>query len=233
MVLNVLAAQHRIRLASLLLAENRLAKLADLLSRLPADLPVFVAGQGVIDAIAGFHLHRGILGLGHRPLAVAPRTLLSAVRPDQPVIAAISIANHDNIGGIFRNAAAFGAGAVILDDGSVDPLYRKAIRVSVGGVLKVPFARAGDAAATIDALEAAGFTPLALSPSGEDDLENLRLPRRPALVFGAEGPGLPAAVLARARRVRISMRGDFDSLNVATASGIALYLATRGSTGSG
>jgi tRNA G18 (ribose-2'-O)-methylase SpoU len=131
------------------------------------------------------------------------------------------------MGGIFRNAAAFGADAVLLDDTCCDPLYRKAIRVSVGAALTVPFARTGDGASLVRALAAAGFETVALSPRGETALGDLALGARAAALFGAEGPGLPAAVLDPTRPVRIAMAGGFDSLNVATTSGIVLHhLAT-------
>jgi tRNA G18 (ribose-2'-O)-methylase SpoU len=135
----------------------------------------------------------------------------------------VGIANHDNMGGIFRNAAAFGADAVLLDDTCCDPLYRKAIRVSVGAALTTPWARAGDGAALAGRLAAAGCQVVALSPKGEVELSDLRPGPRVAALFGAEGPGLPAEVLARARTVRIVMAGGFDSLNVATTSGIVLH----------
>ena len=145
------------------------------------------------------------------------------------VLGLVGVANHDNVGGIFRNAAAFGVGAVLIDGATCDPLYRKAIRVSVGGTLKVPFVRVADAAAMLDALEASGTRPLALSPRGTSTLEDVAmLQGRRALLLGAEGPGLPAAVMARCRTVRIDMAAGFDSLNVATSAGIALYAVSRG-----
>jgi len=151
---------------------------------------------------------------------------LIATLPDAAVVVALfGIANHDNIGGIFRNAAAFGANAVLLDDACCDPLYRKAIRVSVGAALKVPFARF-DGADPIAMLRDAGFEVLALSPAGGATLASYRRGRRVATLFGAEGPGLSEDLLAQARTVRIPMAGGFDSLNVATTSGIVLaYLS--------
>src|SRR5690606_6617997 len=101
------------------------------------------------------------------------------------------IANHDNMGAIFRNAAAFGVGAVVMDEGSCDPLYRKAIRVSVGAALKVPFARAGTEEAMVDALARRSFAVLALSPHGALDMTDVKPGKRTALLLGAEGPGLP------------------------------------------
>ncbi len=213
MVLRVLAGQGRHKVRCVLLAESRAEKLAPLF-----NAPVYVASQAVLDAIAGFHLHRGILAVGERAPEPPPAELLAGLGPRALVLAVHGIGNHDNIGGIFRNAAAFGVDAVLLDPTCCDPLYRKALRVSVGGVLKVPFTRADD---LISALQ--GFEPIALSPNGAETLAELKRPDRAALLLGAEGPGLPDAVLARCRTVRIPMSGGFDSLNVATTSGIALH----------
>ena len=144
------------------------------------------------------------------------------------VLALFGIGNHDNMGGLMRNAAAFGVDLVLLDATCCDPLYRKAIRVSVGAALVTPFARLDSENDPIAVLEGAGFTPIALSPSGSEQLKDLERPLRAALLLGAEGPGLPAAILARSRTVSIPMAGGFDSLNVATTSGIVLHhLASR------
>src|SRR5690606_34431106 len=121
---------------------------------------------------------------------------------------------HDNMGGVFRNAAAFGAHAVLLDDRCCDPLYRKAIRVSVGAALRVPFAVAGPAADLPALLASHRFEAVALSPSAAEPLHRLKAAGRTAFLLGAEGPGLPEAVLARCRTVSIPMAADFDSLNV-------------------
>jgi tRNA G18 (ribose-2'-O)-methylase SpoU len=212
------AAHGRHPLRSLLIAESRVEPLSDLIDGL--DLPVHVAPQAVMDAIVGFPIHRGVLAYAERAPEPSPAALLEG---QSLVVALYGVANHDNMGGVFRNAAAFGAGAVLLDPTSCDPLYRKAIRTSVGASLLVPFARAADPVA---ALEAAGLVPIALSPSGETPLHALERPERTALVLGAEGPGLPAEVMACCRTVSIPMSGGFDSLNLATTSGIALYALT-------
>ena len=209
-------------IASVLLAEHRLDGLAGVLDGLPAGTPVYAAGQAAMDEVVGFPIHRGILAVGRRPERRAD-ALLTSLPPAAVVVALVGIANHDNMGGIFRNAAAFGAAAVLLDDTCCDPLYRKAIRVSVGAALTVPFARVGAAGALFGILEGAGFEAVALSPRGELELGDLRAGPRVAALFGAEGPGLPDGVLARARAVRIAMAGGFDSLNVATTSGIVLH----------
>jgi tRNA G18 (ribose-2'-O)-methylase SpoU len=226
-VLRMLVRSTLCRTLSVLVAENRIEGLADLLKHAAKAAPVYVAEQAVIDSIAGFHLHRGILALGERRDQPSPANLLAALPEEALVVALIGIGNHDNMGGIFRNAAAFGADTVLLSADCCDPLYRKAIRVSVGAVLNVPFARTGEGDDLIDIMEKTGFEVLALSPGGEADLAELTPPRRGAVFFGAEGPGLPEKVLARARTVRIAMATGLDSLNVATASGIVLHHLSR------
>jgi len=216
--LRLAAARGRFALASALLSDKRAA----LAEAIPEGVPVYVAAQPVLEAIAGFPIHRGVLAIGVRGEALDAAALLAGLPARALVVALIGLTNHDNVGGIFRNAAAFGAHAVLLDAQTCDPLYRKAIRVSAGGALIVPFARVGGPLETLAVLEAAGFTPLALSPRGADTFATLARPDRAALVLGTEGPGLPDAVLARARTLRIPMAGDFDSLNVAVTSGIAL-----------
>lgn len=213
------------RILSVLIAENRLDSLAEVTADLAPETPVYAAGQAVMDAIVGFPIHRGILALGRRPER-DPTELLSGL-PDRALVVALSaIANHDNMGGIFRNAAAFGADAVVLDAACCDPLYRKAIRVSVGAALTVPFARLSPGEDLVGMLAAARLDVLSLSPRGEGALVDLSPPDRCAVLFGAEGPGLSEATLARTRTVRIAMAAGFDSLNVATTSGIVLHQLT-------
>lgn len=216
---------------SVLVAEGRVAALRDVLDALPDGTPAYVATQAFMSEVAGFAIHRGLLALGER----APRDpdALLANAGDGLVVALVGLTNHDNVGGIFRNAAAFGARAVLLDDTSCDPLYRKALRVSVGAALRVPFARAGSGPELFARLERHGYEVVALTPSGPASLAELAPVARRALVLGTEGPGLPAALIARARGVRIDMVAGFDSLNVAVASGIALYEATRGERAGG
>jgi tRNA G18 (ribose-2'-O)-methylase SpoU len=208
---------------SLLLADKRLDALAGLTALVPLSVPIYAASQGVLDAIAGFHIHRGILAIGRRAPALAAETLLAGGGRRATVVVLFGIANHDNVGGIFRNAAAFGAHGVILDSDCCDPLYRKAIRVSVGAALTVPFARLPRGEDALALLARHGFTALALSPRGTSILGAAAAPARVAALFGTEGAGLPDAVLARAETVRIEMAGELDSLNVATASGIVLH----------
>jgi tRNA G18 (ribose-2'-O)-methylase SpoU len=221
--LQVLLTRSRFPVESVLLSENQLGPLSGRLSALPADVPIFVAGRAVMDAIVGFPIHRGILAVGLRP----PDSDLVSVLADLPepalVVGLVGLANHDNVGGIFRNAAAFGADAVLLDSETCDPLYRKAIRVSAGGVLTVPWWRMADAAGMVESLRRARFEVLSLSPSGRIDLNDLRITARTALLLGAEGPGLPRPLLDQTTSVSIPMRPGFDSLNVATTSGIVLH----------
>lgn len=219
----LLGPASRCRPESLLLAANRVDKLADALDGLDPSVPVYVAGQAVMDAVAGFPIHRGMLAIGLRPPAVAATELLAGAAPGDLFVAACGVGNHDNLGGLFRNAAAFGACAVLLDAHCCDPLYRKAIRVSVGAALRLPFAVFGPATALPGLLAAQGVAALALSPAGAEPLHRLKTEGPACLVLGAEGPGLPQAVLARCRTVAIPMAGGFDSLNVAATSAVALH----------
>jgi tRNA G18 (ribose-2'-O)-methylase SpoU len=220
-VLRVLVSRGRYTVRSLLLERRRVQAVQDVLDGLPDGVPAYVVPQHVMDRVVGFSIHRGILALGERGPELDPERLVVGA---WLVVGLVGLANHDNVGGIFRNAAAFGADAVLLDRETCDPLYRKAIRVSVGAALFVPFARCASAADMLDLLERAGIEPVALTPRGEETIDALA-PARRALLLGTEGPGLPDFVLDRARRVRIDMAPGFDSLNVAVASGIALHQA--------
>lgn len=227
-VLDVLLRARRFAAESVLVLENRLEGLQRILGAAPADLPVYVASAAVMDAIAGFHIHRGILAIGRRRDVQTADELLAGLPARALVLLLVGISNHDNAGAIFRNAAAFGADAVLLDATSCDPLYRKAIRVSVGAALKVPFAAGQDAASLVALLTRHDFVPLALSPHGRDDIRTLARPERVALVLGTEGEGLPTTLMSSMRTVQIAMARDFDSLNVATASAIALHQLWEG-----
>lgn len=211
---------------SLLIAEKRLAGLGEILREVSDSVPVYAASQAVIDAIAGFHLHRGILALGRRRAPPSAEQLLGGLPAEALVVALFGIGNHDNMGGLFRNAAAFGADAVLLAEDCCDPLYRKAIRVSVGASLIMPFARFG-LGDPVETLRSHGLEVLALSPSGLQTLAQVKPALRTAALFGAEGPGLADAVLEKCTTVRIPMAEGFDSLNVATTSGIVLHHLTR------
>lgn len=230
-VLRMLAAAHAagkgFRAEKLLLLRNRVEGVAELVAAFPPEIPVYVAESPVLDAIAGFHLHRGVLALGRRALAPSAEALTAGLPRKSLVLIGCGISNHDNIGALFRNAAGFGADAVLLDETCCDPLYRKALRVSVGSVLTTPYAREGGAADRLAALAEAGFAIWALSPSGGTEISAIPASPRMALVMGTEGEGLPKAILERFHTARIAQMPGLDSLNVGTASGIALYSLAR------
>ncbi|MEI5682140.1 MULTISPECIES: TrmH family RNA methyltransferase [unclassified Mesorhizobium] len=222
-VLNVLFSARRFEAESVLLLENRLAGMTETLKSAPADVPVYVASSDVLDGIAGFHMHRGVLAIGRKRPPETIETILETLPERALVVVLVGIANHDNIGAIFRNAAAFGADAILLDETCCDPLYRKAIRVSVGAALKVPFAVASETGSLVDTLGKHGFEQIALSPQGTVDCRDMARPQRLALWFGTEGEGLPEKLMRRLKTVKIAMTGGFDSLNVAAASAITLH----------
>jgi tRNA G18 (ribose-2'-O)-methylase SpoU len=185
-------------------------------------VPVYALPSRAIEQLTGVHFHRGVLAAAERPRLPSVAALARSARR---LLALESVNDHENIGGLFRNAAAFGVDGVVLDPTTADPLYRRATRVSLGQVLRVPFARAEAWPGALDDLRAAGITLVALSPAGTETLAELvaRPPARLALLVGAEGPGLSEVALAAAdRRVRIPMVGGVDSVNVATAAAIAL-----------
>ncbi len=225
-VLRCLIRSERCETLSLLLLDRQAKRLAPMLADLPTEVPVHVTNQAVMDAVVGFPIHRGILALGRRPVELGPDALLAGLPPRAVVMCLFGIANHDNMGGLLRNAAAFGVDAVLLDSNCCDPLYRKAIRVSVGAALLTPFVRLAPRADVVGLLERHDFQPLALSPSGERSLAETSRPDRVAVLLGAEGPGLSPELMARAETVRIPMAGGFDSLNVSTTGGIVLHHLT-------
>jgi tRNA G18 (ribose-2'-O)-methylase SpoU len=204
-----------------------------------ADCPVYVARQTVFDGIAGFPIHRGVLASVRRPEARDPlglaEALLAAPRPPR-ILVLEGLTNHDNVGGIFRNAMGLGGDAVLLCPRTCDPLYRKAIRTSMGAALCVPFARAPDFEALLEGLASLGYRRLGLDPdpSGVDlaVLDPAALGPS-AILLGTEGAGLSEKALARVDlRARIDMEPGVDSLNVAVASAIALHrLRVEPSTG--
>lgn len=193
-------------------------------------LQVFVTPPGRMELVGGFNFHRGCLALGERP---APPPTLANLALDTPgprlVLALESLANADNVGAIFRNAAAFGVHAVVLDARSCDPLYRKATRTSMGATLTVPFTIT-EWPGALDVMRQAGYQLVALTPAAGaiDIADAVNAPelagRRLALLVGSEGAGLDDQTLACADfRVAIGMAPGVDSLNVATATGIALH----------
>jgi len=213
-------------LVSVLVLRRRLPILEKLV--LPPGTPVYVVGDEVMNTVAGFDVHRGLLALGRRLLVPGVAHLL-AQGPASPLVVVEGVNDQENLGAIFRNAAAFGAGAILLDPRCADPLFRRCVRVSLGQVLKVPYARleGEPAAGSMDLLREHGFVPLALTPKPPAErLETVAAELRGlkvALVVGAEGAGLTPAVLESCRRVRIAMAAGVDSLNVAAATAVALH----------
>ena len=225
-VLEIALTQDRLPLHSVLISDAKALGLADLIAHLETRAPVFIVEQSVMDRIVGFPIHRGVLALAQKPTAPHLGDLLQGLPDNALVVAAIGLSNHDNVGALFRNAAAFGVDALAFDKTCADPFYRKAIRVSLGHVLRLPFGVVEDDHAVIDALETAEFDVLALSPAGDRPVRALsnqtRFGRRTALLLGPEGPGLSDAALARTETVSIPMAAGVDSLNVATAAAVAL-----------
>jgi len=228
--LETLLTRSRFAVESLFLADSRLGPLEALLQKVPEDVPVYAAPQDVMDRIAGFPMHRGVLACGLKGEIPAPEAFLRA-GASTPLLLLSDLSNHDNVGACFRNAAAFGAGAVLMDERCCDPLYRKAIRVSSGASLFVPYAHGGTGKDMVNAVLNAGYTVWAMTPRmAAAPLQSLPVPDKLAILLGAEGPGLPDALIAAATPVRIPMSEGFDSLNVATAGAIALahVFANRG-----
>jgi tRNA G18 (ribose-2'-O)-methylase SpoU len=225
LVVRRIVEDGRYRVRSVLVNDAARRDLAAALDALPAEVPVFVCDTSAFVDITGFTFHRGCLALVERPPAMATDDLIAAATS---IVVLEEVANADNVGGVFRNAAAFRAGGVVLSPGCCDPLYRKAIRTSMGAALRVPFARAAEWPDALDRIRAAGFTIVALTPrepSAPLDIFGQRVrASKVALVAGAEGSGLSADAESRAdHRVRIPISDDVDSLNVVVAVGIALW----------
>jgi len=220
------AAQSGCPPRSLLLAPNRVD---DLLPELAAlNCPVYVASAEVLHAVTGFHVHRGALGsFGRLPVPTAAELLQTAQR----ILVLEEVNSPTNLGAIFRSAAGLGMDAVLLSPTCCDPLYRRAIRVSMGEVLAVPYAYLDQWPAGLADVRTAGFQVLALTPAadavplhevvvGADD--------RIAVLLGAEGPGLSSEALAGSDlRVRIPMSAGVDSLNVGAAAAVACWAVGR------
>lgn len=226
-VVRELLAHPRLATHALLATPAALDSLGDLLDAETVDaLPVYVAPPPVLKQVTGFRVHRGCLAIGERP-PPATDADLPALATARLVVVLEQVGNPDNLGSIFRNAVAFGARCVLLSPGCCDPLYRKAIRTSIGATLRIPWGGMADWPGGLDRLRAHGYTTVALSPernAGELQALAAAPPRRLALVLGAEGAGLSDEAAARVdRRVRIPIADGVDSLNVATAAGIALY----------
>lgn len=227
--LDVFLSRSRMPPKSLFLAETRLTVLDPLLQTLPGTVPVYTASQSVMDEVAGFPIHRGILACGEKLPRPELRDWLSGLADADTLVVCIGLSNHDNAGSVFRNAAALGASAVLLDQTSCDPLYRKSIRVSAGTSLWMPFYHGGSAHDLFAAIASAGYDIWTLTPrSDAAQLYQMPRPRRLAIVLGPEGPGLDDDLMSLGQPVRIAMANEVDSLNVATSLAIALSVRFAG-----
>ena len=228
LVVERLLASSRFRVRSLLVTEAALRCLRDALEA--HAIPVYVVGREVLKHVSGVRFHQGCVAVGERPSELSSgEVLLTLGGGSHRLLVLERVANPDNMGGLFRNALAFGVDTVLLSPGCTHPLYRKAIRTSMGATLEVPFAGVQAWPKDLGSLRDAGFTLIALTP-GSDALDitvfgNARpIPERVALLLGGEGYGLSEAALTVCDlRVRIAMVRGVDSLNVASAAGIALH----------
>lgn len=210
---------HRVR--SVLTLESNVE---DVIARVGADVTVFTGASALLADLTGYELHRGLIASMERPALPNPADLLAAARR---VVILENVVDPTNVGAIFRSVAAIGADAVLVTPDSSDPFYRRAIRVSMGTVLQVPWTRVGEWPATRRLLTTSGFHVAALTPA--TDAVSLRdfaanAPERVALVVGTEGDGLTSGALAAADTiVRIPMRHGIDNLNVAAAAAVAIW----------
>ncbi len=208
---------------SLLLAPNRVDDVLEELTGL--DCPTYVASLEVMHAVTGFHVHRGALASFGRPRVPSATEVLAR---SQRVLVLENVNSPTNLGAIFRSAAGLGLDAVLLSPKCCDPLYRRAMRVSMGEVLSLPYAYLEQWPTGVEQLRAAGFRVLAMTPADDaTPLETVRLEAtdKAALLLGAEGPGLTVEAMAASDlRVRISMAHGVDSLNVAAAAAVGCYV---------
>lgn len=221
-VQRLLASPYPVR--AVVAVPGKLAALSEALSGFTG--PVYAVDKWVLSAAVGFRVTRGVLASADR---TPPPNLPALLARARRVVVSESLNDFENIGSLFRNAAAFGVDAVLLDPQTADPLYRRSVRVSMGYVLQIPFAvLPGPWPASLALLRENGFEVLALTPAGDTVLRELIPPAKWAVLVGAEGPGLSAPALAGAdRRVRIPMQADVDSLNVATAAAVAFAHLAR------
>lgn len=234
----LLAPDARFALKAVLLDARREDEARALLDASQPDLPVFVAARDALERVIGFPFHQGVLALGERREERDAIGALDEFMCEAPSTALIldGLVDHDNIGAAFRNAAAFGASAVLLSPTCADPLYRKSIRTSLGHALRVPTARFGrdDWPRGVEALRARGVVTVALTPADDaHDIDRfartLAPGRRLALLVGTEGPGLSERAMRLAdARVRIPMAPGADSINVSAALAVALHALRPG-----
>ncbi len=223
-----LAAGHRPR--SFLMGQRWITDLSDIVGRAESQgVPVYFAQARIIEAMTGFHLHRGALASMHRPQLVEPAELLqrALLHEASRVLVLEDIVDHTNVGAVFRSAAALGVDAVLVTPRCADPLYRRAVRVSMGTVFQVPWTRIEPWPAGLQVLRDHGFTVAAFAlGDGAISLDDLTAnqPDRLAMIFGTEGDGLTRlAVKGADLVVKIPMSGGVDSLNMAAASAVALW----------
>lgn len=198
---------------------------AEILRRCP-DIPVFTADEEVLCGLTGYHLTRGVLCAMRRP---APNTVEEVCRDARRVVLLENVQNPTNVGAIFRSAAALGMDAVLLTEGCSDPLYRRAVRVSMGTVFQIPWAFLRDPWPQVgmERLRALGFKTVSMALRDDAcavDDPRLRAEEKLAILMGAEGDGLRADTIAACdHTVKIPMYHDVDSLNVAAASAVAFW----------
>lgn len=212
---------------ALLVTPSAMKAVEDVLPSLPG-VPVYIVPKDVMDGVAGFNIHRGCLATGERPPRVDWRSVVAEARR---AVVLERVGDADNVGAIFRSAAAFGADAVLTGPACADPLYRKAIRTSMAAALILPFAQADPWPAMLRELKVQGWAVAALTPAADAmplrEFASATRPQRVAFVLGHEGEGLTAGALTACEyRVRIPIHASVDSLNVATAAAIALYELT-------
>jgi tRNA G18 (ribose-2'-O)-methylase SpoU len=227
LVVERLLEDGRFRVHSVLVTPTAAEALERTFEKRP-DVNVVVCDPSILEAVTGFHFHRGCLALAHRPHPLFP---LDALSRSTRILAVEGVGNPDNVGGLFRSALALGADGILLDGAAGDPLYRKAIRTSMGATLRLPYSRVADFPATLRSLRARGFQVVALT-LGTDavPLEEARFAESGRIVFvvGSEGPGLTADAVACADlEVRIPVDSRADSLNVVVAASIAMHSAFR------
>jgi tRNA G18 (ribose-2'-O)-methylase SpoU len=237
LVVEQLLRDSQFRADSLLMTPRSCKAMEPILMDLPCEAPLYVAEQELFNQIVGFDMHRGCLAAGRIGPERPPLELISALPGGPSLIVVLEgLTNTENVGGVFRNALAFGADGVLLCPRSCDPLYRRAIRVSMGSTLKVPFARFEAWPNSLEELRTAGYQLIALDLADDaialsEMAASIDLGPRVALVLGTEGRGLTEAALEHVdHSVRIPMARGMDSLNVASASAIALqFLYSRDS----
>ena len=208
---------------SVLLSPPAFEQMKDLVTR-HSSVSVYVVPQAVMDGLVGFNMHRGCLAIARRP--AVPALTAEAIADARRLVVLEGVNNPDNVGGIFRSAAALGADAIVLGPACADPLYRKSVRTSMGATLEVPYLFATDWPAALDLMRTHDWEVAALTTDGDALPLSHYEPgqRRVALLAGAEGAGLTDGALTSAtRRITIPMTGRTDSLNVTTAVSIALY----------